>query len=139
MLLVWVRMVLSETVSSRAMSGPLRSVRSSRRTWQLALTQWFDQAPLARRACAAASRPLRGGGGRNRLARPVLRGSPKQGGHGWALVEEDSDVALRLGQRQRLFQRCQRGGDVASRVVVERLQHRDLDDAARAMSFFRCG
>ena len=33
MFLVCVRTVFRDTVSSRAMSGPLRSVRSSRRTW----------------------------------------------------------------------------------------------------------
>src|SRR5205807_4536305 len=56
---------------------------------------------------------------------PVLGGSPEQVCHGRALVEEGPDVALRLGQRQRLFERCQRRGHVASGVVVERLQHGD--------------
>ena len=138
MLLVWVRMVLSETVSSRAMSGPLRSLRSSRRTWS---SRSLNGSTKPRWIGVWRAREL---SGCEEVAGVIgcsslLRGSPKQGGHGWALVEEHSDVALRLRQRQRLFQRCTRSGDVASRLVVERLQHRDLDDAARAMSFLRCG
>ena len=50
---------------------------------------------------------------------------------GWALIDEDSDVALRFGQTQRALQRCQRSRDVASRPMGERLQHQDLDDASR--------
>ena len=51
----------------------------------------------------------------------VLRSTPQQGSHGWALVEEDADVALRLGERHRVFQRRHGGRDVASPVVGERL------------------
>src|SRR5207248_1056954 len=68
----------------------------------------------------------------------ALRGGPQQGCHRWALVEEDADIALRFGKRHRSFQRGQRTRDVASRLTNERLQHGDLDDAARAMCVF-CG
>ena len=50
----------------------------------------------------------------------------------------DADVALRLSQRQGAFQRHKRSRDVALRLVGERLQHQDLDDASRPLACFRC-
>ena len=68
---------------------------------------------------------------------PCLRGRFQQGRHGWAFVDEDADVPLRLGQGQGALQRHERGRDVAACLVGERLQHQDLDDAPPAPALFR--
>ena len=97
---------------------------------ELAFAQRLDQALTGGRAVLGLAN---GGQESADVARgdPAFRGRSEQGGHGWALVDEDADVALRLGQRQRASQRRQRSRDVAARLVGERLQHQDLDDAAR--------
>ena len=62
-----------------------------------------------------------------------------QGGHGRALVDEDPDVALGLGERQRL---AERGGRARSRrrgVPGEGQQHEDLDDAPGPRPLLGCG
>ena len=69
--------------------------------------------------------------------RPLFRGRSEQGSQRRALIDEDPDVTLRLSQRQRPFQGCQRSRDVSSQLVRERLQHQDLDDPSRPAAFFR--
>ena len=54
-----------------------------------------------------------------------------------SFVHEDPDVALRLGQGQRAFQGCAGTDDVALRLMGERLQHQDLDQAPRPPPCFR--
>ena len=73
MCLVWVRSVLSETNSSRAISGPLRLGRQQPQHLQLPLAQ--------------ASSAVRAGASRRRLGRPAAA-SRSRDSHGCALVEE---------------------------------------------------
>jgi len=53
---------------------------------------------------------------------PVFRGCFQQASHRWAFVDEDSDVALWLGQGQSALQRHKRSREVTSYLVGERLQ-----------------
>ena len=58
-------------------------------------------------------------------------------GHGLPFTHEDLHVSLRLGQRQRPLQRRETAGDVALRLVSERLQREDFDDAPRPPTLLR--
>ena len=100
MFCVCVRTVFSDTASSRAMSGPPRSLLSSRRTSssrslsgsiRACLTGPSDPVGPARRASVR----------RYSGAIRCFAGDLQQGRHRLAFVEEDADVALRLGQRPR--------------------------------------
>src|SRR6266536_1476817 len=62
----------------------------------------------------------------------------EQNRHGWAFINKDADIALRLSQRQGQFQRHKSSSDVALHLVGERLQHQGFDDASRPLPFFRC-
>ena len=138
MLLVWVRTVFSDTSE---LAGDVRAAQvgsQQPKDVQLPAAQRLDQAGsywlVARRHAVGCEEALG-----VPACSSFLYGNAKQGGHRWALVEEDSDVALRFGQRQRMFKRCQRSGDVASGLVGERLQHQDLDDASGALTVVCCG
>ena len=113
MFLVWVRMVFRDTMSSRAMSGPYRSVRSRRRTSSsrsLSGSTRPDLTGVPSSALPKAAQQVTG------IVRgdPVLRGGFQQVRHGRTFVDKDADVALRLGQRQGALQRHKRGRDVAA-------------------------
>ena len=69
---------------------------------------------------------------------PMLRGRFQQLRQAGAFVDEDADVALRLGQRQGALQRHERSGDVAAHLVGERLKYQDFDRAACPVPSFRC-
>ncbi len=62
----------------------------------------------------------------------------EQDRHGWAFIYKDSNVALRLCQRQGTFQRHKSSRDVALYLVGERLQHQDFDNASHPLPCFRC-
>ncbi len=64
-------------------------------------------------------------------------GMAQEGAHRLPLVHESTDVALGLGQSQGALERRERAGDVAPRLVRERLQHQDFDDASRSLSGVR--
>jgi Major Facilitator Superfamily len=70
---------------------------------QLAFAQWLDQALTGGHAVLGL---VNGGQEPTDIVPggPLFRGRPEQGGHGWALIDEDPDVAFRLSQRQRALQ-----------------------------------
>ena len=124
-------------MSSRAMSGPLRSLRSSRSTSSSRLLSSSTRA----RTVGASVADVSGRGGRSAArsrracsaAGPCRAAVSQESGHRRALVEEDPDVALGRGSGQRLIQ-CGRGRrGVAGRLVGERLQDEDLDLAPAAL------
>ena len=67
-----------------------------------------------------------------------VRGVLQQGRHGWALIEEDADIAFRLAERQGASEGGKSGRHVASHLVGKRQQHKDLDDVARPLTVLRC-
>ena len=100
---------------------------------QLALAQGLDEALSGGSAGVAA--------GAQEPADVVPRGAlfrdpSQQRRHRRSLTGEHADVPLRLGQGQRPLQRRHRARDVGAGVVGERLQHQDLDDAARPLPRF---
>ena len=97
---------------------------------ELALAERLDQGLVAR---ARPSGVTDGGQEPADIARGVrlLRGQLQQRRHRRPLVDEDADVALRLGQVERARQRRERRRRVADGVVGERLDDQDVDDAAR--------
>ena len=58
----------------------------------------------------------------------------EQGAHRRSFVNEDADVALGLSQRQSTLERGEGTGDVALRLVRQRLQRQDLDQAPRSLA-----
>ena len=141
MFLVWVRRVFRDTMSSRAMSGPLKSVLSSRSTSSSRSLSGSTHRLWLRLQCVALVLSLaKGCQEMTDIVRgdPLFRGRFQQDRHGSAFVHKDADVALRLSQRQGAFQRHKRSRDVALHLVGERLQHQDFDHASRPLAFFRC-
>ena len=61
---------------------------------------------------------------------PVLRCELQQRRHRRPLVDEDPDVALRLGDRHGAIQRRRRAGQIAGGMTGERLRDEDVDGAA---------
>src|SRR3954447_23800602 len=113
--LVWARTVLIETMSSPAVSGPLSSVRRSRRTSSSLVLSSSTRpccwgrggGPWAARTAAACS------------ADPLSRTALQQGVHRRAGVEEDADEAFDGRPGQRLFEGREGPGRVAGGVVGE--------------------
>jgi hypothetical protein len=64
-------------------------------------------------------------------------GVAEQGAHGLSFVNKGPHVALGLSQREGTPQRRESSGDGALRLVGERLQRQDLDQAARPLARFR--
>ncbi len=60
-----------------------------------------------------------------------------QQSHRFAFINKESDVALRLSQRQSTFQRHESWRNVALRLVSECLQHQDFDYASYPPACFR--
>jgi len=67
----------------------------------------------------------------------LLRRSSQQGRYRRALVDEESYVALRLGQCQRQAQRGQRGRDVAPRLMSDGLKNQDFEQASGPLPLLR--
>ena len=136
MFLVWVRRVLSDTTSWRAISGPSRSVPSSRSTSSSRSLSGSIKSCVTRRSVLSLAKGRQESAGILRDD-PSFRGRLEQGRHRRALVHKDADVALRLGQRQCALQRHKRSRDVALHLVTKRLQHQDFDDTAGSRSVVR--
>ena len=136
MCLVWVRSVLGETKSSRAICGPVNSLSSSRDL----------QLPLAQRVRSGGTGPAPAlavsalaGGDRCEQAPHVLvvdahlLGVTQQRDHGSALVQEKPDVPIGLGrQRPRREPGIQGLLPMPLRVVRQGLQHADLEETPGA-------
>ena len=60
-----------------------------------------------------------------------------QQSHWLAFIHKETDVALRLSQRQSTFQRHKSRRDVALRLVSECLQNQDFDYASYPPACFR--
>ena len=136
MFLVCVRTVFRDTKSWRAMSGPSRCVPSNRRTSSSrglsgSISPWSRRAvssgtpSASSRRCTWAEAP------------PCAVDHPQQSGHRHALVHEDPDKALRLGQRERAAQRRHRGRNVPLRLEGQCLQHQDLEHASAPTAVLR--
>jgi hypothetical protein len=95
--LVWVRTVFTDTNSWRAMSGAVGVTAEQPEHVQLARTQRFDQASRDRRAVPTRPQGRQESAGVARGG-SLRRGCPQQDGHGRALVQQEPDVALPLGQ-----------------------------------------
>ena len=113
MFFVCVRTVFRDTTSSRAISGPPRSVASSRSTSSSRSLNGSispRRSRLGRGAVASKAASSRRGTPARSRARAAASSSAAMGG---ALVDEDPDVTLGLGQRERALQRHQRRRAVA--------------------------
>ena len=86
--------------SSRAMSGPSSSLSRSRRTSSSRSLSGSISGCFDGRSALGRDRRRPGVGARS-SGRSALRRQLQQRRHGRAFVDEDADVALRLGQRQR--------------------------------------
>ena len=89
-------------------------------------TSWFGGvgAHVAGRGPAGGEQPL------EVRRRPTARGvESEQAAHGGAEIHEYADPARGLGQAQRARERVQRGGRGAERLVRQRLEGEQLDDA----------
>ena len=67
-----------------------------------------------------------------------VRGVLQQGRHGWALIEEDANIAFRFAERQGTSEGGKSGRHVASHLVGKRQQDKDFDDVARPLTILRC-
>ena len=130
MCFVWVRSVLTDTNSRRAISGPVSSVASSRRTsssrWAECVVRWGRGGP---------------GTAEQRHRQPALLGLAEQRLHRCALVEEQPGVADRHGRLQGPGERGHGLVEVSPGPVGECTEHQDLGHAAlpAASSRPRCG
>ena len=137
MFLVWVRRVFRDTMSSRAMSGPLKSVLSSRSTSSSRSLSGSLITCLAGRFTLSLRQRLPGGdghsSGRSPVSRPLPAGPPwvdlrpQRCGH--SPLAQPASGRVPAAQAQR---------DVALHLVGKRLQNQDFDDASRPPAFFRC-
>ena len=104
MAFVWLRIVLRETTSSRAIPGPSRSVASNRSTSSSRPLSGSTRSWLIGDASTPAAER------REELANvgrrdPAVLQRLQQGGHRRAFIEEDADVALGFGESQRASER----------------------------------
>ena len=125
---VWVRTVARDTLSSRAMPGPVEIALQEAQDLELPFAERLDQrlldGRLSRRRCD-------GGQESAHIARSVrrLRRQLEERRHARAFVDEDTDVALGLGQPDRAVEQPKRGRHVVVRLMGERQQDQELDDA----------
>ena len=140
MFFVCVRMVLSDTVSSRAISGPLSSAAQQPEDLELTAAQLLHEGRTGRLDLGQVG----GAGGvvarREEPAclldgRAVPYGGLQEGAHPRSLVEEDPHVPLRLGSRQRGLQCGERARCVAGGVMRQRQEDEDLDRRAASLPF----
>ena len=131
MFLVWVRTVLSDTISSRAMSGPLRSLREQAEHVELAGAQLVDEAgartarPVRSRPSPASTRRADAGG---TAPRPRRRAGgspspdPRRGRAGRSPRARPGPAPRRA--------RASRAGRSSRASSGQGQQHEDLDGAA---------